>query len=345
MPADVSTPRRRVLVTGATGFLGGAVAQALHSAGQPALGHGRSAQAARDLQREGIDVMLAPLEDRDAVARLFDDAAGEVGAVVHCAAKSAPFGPRAAFVRANVDGTRNLLEASARANVSRFVHISSPSIYCAGAALQAVREDAPLPKRPINHYAGSKREAEALVLAAHAAGLPSIILRPRAIYGPGDNALFPRLLTALRAGKLPTIGAGTNRIDLTFIDDAVQSVRLALTASDPCLGRAFNITSGEAAPLWELIATLCERLDLAPPSRHVPRGAARKVAAVAEAWHRLLRRKGEPALTRYSVDSLSLDATLDISAARRDLGYEPEVSVAEGVERFLSSLSGAGGLG
>ena len=327
---------QRILVTGATGFLGGATARALHAQGAQVTAHGRSAIAGKRLAAEGMRVALIPLENSQAVHELVTQVAPD--GIVHCAAKSAPFGPHVEFFRANVDGTAHLLEAARDAGVKRFVHISSPSIYCGGRDLDRVREDAPLPSSPINHYAATKRLAEGLVKVASRAGLSTVTLRPRAIYGPGDNALFPRLLIALEDGKLPVIGSGTNRIDLTFIDDAVQGVTRALCSGPHCAGQTYNVTSGESVHLWELIEDLCRRLDLTPPTRRVSRSAARAAAFLAEGWHRLARRPGEPRLTRYSVDSLSLNATLDISAARRDLSYEPLVSIEEGMERFVKSL-------
>ncbi len=327
----------RVLVTGATGFLGEAAARALQAQGAIVLGAGRNRETIARLEKGGIEMRQLELEDASQVRACFDDFAPD--SVVHCAAKSAPYGRRADFLRANVEGTRHLLDASRDSGVQRFVHISSPSIYCAGLPLDNVAEDAPLPARAINAYAESKREAERLVQAASRAGLPCVILRPRAIYGPGDSALFPRLLVALKDGKLPIIGDGTNRIDLTYIDDAVRSILLALAASTRGLGKAYNITSGESVRLWDLIQALAERLELAPPRRRISRRTAHVAATCLEALHRVLRRGGEPRLTRHSVDSLSLDATLDISAARRDLDYAPRVSVQDGVERFLASLA------
>lgn len=327
----------RILVTGATGFLGGAVARALRAQGADVLGQGRSAATAAALEKAGVAMHRMELEDRAAVQACFD--AFRPDRVIHCAAKSAPFGRRADFVRANVDGTRHLLEASCAAGIQRFVHISSPSIYCAGDPLVHVPEDTPLPRRAINAYAETKRAAESLVEEAHGRGLPCVILRPRALYGPGDNALFPRLLLALKDRKLPIIGDGENRIDMTYIDDAVASVQLALVAEDRCLGRAYNITSGESVHLWDLISTLADRLQLERPARRISRRTAHLAAAVLESLHRVLRLRGEPRLTRHAVDSLSLDATLDITAARRELGYEPRVSVEEGVRRSLASLN------
>lgn len=327
----------RILVTGATGFLGQAAARVLHARGAIVLGAGRNREIIAQLEKGGMEMRQFELEDASQVRACFKEFAPD--SVVHCAAKSAPYGRRADFVRANVEGTRHLLDASRDGGVRRFVHISSPSIYCAGRALDRVAEDSRLPARAINRYAETKREAERLVQQASAAGLGCVILRPRAIYGPGDNALFPRLLAALGDRRLPIIGDGLNQIDLTYIDDAVESIQLALIADECCLGRAYNITSGESVRLWDLIATLADRLGLQRPHRRVSRRTAQLAAACLESMHRVLRRSGEPRLTRHSVDSLSLDATLDISAAQRDLHYVPRVSVNEGVERFLASLS------
>ena len=172
--------------------------------------------------------------------------------------------------------------------------------------------------------------------------LPFVVLRPRAIFGPGDTALFPRLVRALEAGRLPVIGDGHARIDLTYVDNVCVAVEAALaqlrSARGPALGGTYNVTNGEPVRLWDLVRDLAARLDLAPPARRIPHRVARPLGAALEWTHALLRRPGEPVLTRYSVDSLGLDATLDISAARRDLGYAPEVTVAEGVERFLASI-------
>ena len=334
MDSDVAGTR--ILVTGATGFLGQASALALQAQGAVVLGAGRSREAIARLEEGGLRMRSLALESAEQVRACFDEFRPQ--AIVHCAAKSAPYGKRSDFVRANVEGTNHLLDESRRGGVQRFVHISSPSIYCAGKALDRTREDSPLPARAINTYAETKREAERLVQQASSAGLACVILRPRAIYGPGDNALFPRLLAALKDGKLPIIGDGQNQIDLTYIDDATASIQLALTADERCLGKAYNITSGESVRLWDLIATLADRLGLERPRRRVSRRTAQVAAACLEALHRTFRRSGEPRLTRHSVDSLSLDATLDISAARRDLQYAPRISVNEGVERFLASL-------
>ncbi len=335
----------QVLVTGATGFLGGCAAERLRERGAVVAVQGRDAGKLDALRERGFAVHAVDLGEQGAASQLIE--AADPDLVLHAAALSAPFGPRRAFERSNTFATEALALAAARhARVRGFLHVSTPSVYCAGAPLRLVREDAPLPRRAINHYAASKRRAEERLRAIDASeGLPQVILRPRAIFGPGDTALFPRLVRALERRRLPILGDGAARVDLTYVDNVCLACERALdqlaAGAGPALGNTYNITNGDPIALWPLIRHLAEQLDLAPPSRRIPRLAARTLAGWLERAHGLLRRPGEPVLTRYSVDALSLDATLDISRARADLDYAPEVSISAGLERFLRSIRAA----
>lgn len=321
----------RILVTGATGFLGAAVSRRLRSAGHEVLTTGRNRDRGRQLEAAGHSFEPADLCDPRAVRALCE----QKDAVVHCAALSSPWGPRHAFLRANVEATEVLLASCRDAMVQRFVHISTPSIYMGAGDRELVGEDDPLP-RPINSYAATKLEAEQRVRSAHAAGLPSLILRPRAIFGPGDTTIFPRLIRALESGLLPILGDGMNRVDLTYIDNVVLAVERALSAPASALGQAYNITNGEPVVLWTLIARLCDALQLARPRGHLPRPAALALGSALEHFHRVLRPDVEPRLTRYTVEVLSRTMTLDIGRARRQLGYAPAVSMDEGMARFIA---------
>lgn len=340
-----------VLVTGATGFLGGTVARRLARHGEAVLATGRRPDALAALARDGLAARAARLEDPGDVAALFEAAArvaaegrapggpshgSAVRRVVHCAALSAPWGPRAAFEAANVTATRNLVRAALAADVERFVHVSTPALYFDGSDRRDVREDAPLPP-PVNHYTRTKLAAEHVVDSGVAAGLRAVTLRPRALFGPGDTTIFPRLLRALERGRLPIIGDGANRVDLTYVENAALAVERALRASDGAVGRKYNVTNGEPIALWPLLERLARELGLRPPTRRIGRRAARAAARALELAHAAFALKREPVLTRYTVGLLSADTTLDITAARRDLGYEPEVSLEEGVARFLAA--------
>jgi nucleoside-diphosphate-sugar epimerase len=203
-----------------------------------------------------------------------------------------------------------------------------------------VREDDALPP-PITHYAASKLAAEAIVSDAHRSGLPSIMLRPRAIFGPGEPTIFPRLIRALARGRLPRLGDGKNRVDLTHIDNAVQAVELAIAAPERALGQAYNISNGEPVLFWDVIARVCDALALPPPKRAVSQRTALWIARSLELGHRLLGLDREPLLTRFGAEMLTRTMTLDITRARRELGYTPRVSMEQGLASFLAHWQAA----
>lgn len=322
----------RALVTGATGCLGQALCADLAAQGWQirALSlHG----AAPDTPVETHTAL--DLAQKPPPPALLNG----VDVIFHCAALSSAWGPRAAFEGANVTATRHLLDSARAAGVPRFVFASTPSIYITGKNRVDVSEDAALPQHFLTDYARTKYAAETMVRAADGPGFTTVALRPRAIYGPHDRALMPRLLRAMHAGPMPLIGGGNALIDPTYCSDAAQAMRLA--ASAPGVGgRVFNITSGQAVPLRELLVLLADALHLPLRTRTLPYGLAMTMARVFEATHRLLRPSVEPVLTRHAAAALGLSLTLDISAARRDLGYRPRVSLGEGL-RKLAALHNA----
>ncbi|MBB6098679.1 nucleoside-diphosphate-sugar epimerase [Deinobacterium chartae] len=315
-----------VAVTGATGFLGGALTRRLLAEGLEVRALGRDPQRGAALSALGARFVPLDLED----ARGLRAAVQGCDTVFHCAARSSPWGPHRAFYAANVLGTRQVVQACLNAG-ARLVHVSTPSLYFRyGGGLQ-VREDHPLP-RPVNAYAATKRAAEHEVAAGQARGLEAVVLRPRALFGPGDTSVLPRLLAALERGRLPVIGSEDTVTDLTYIDNAVDALLLA-ARSAAAVGGTYNITNGEPVRLWPAVRRLADRLGLPGPGRRLPFQVAFGAAALLEGVHAALG-LGEPVLTRYTVSVVARSATLDISAARRDLGYAPRVSVAEGLERF-----------
>lgn len=320
----------RILVTGATGFVGGAACRSLRAVGHDVVATGRSRSLGEALEREGIPFLPADLSIAGAAEQVLP---GHCDAVVHCAALSSPWGPKSAFVAANVTATEQLVAACKARDVGRLVFLSTPSIYMGQGDREGVREDDPLPT-PINHYAVTKLRAERLVQAANSDRLATLSLRPRAIFGPGDSTIFPRLIRALASGPLPVFGTGQNRVDLTYIDNVLAAIERALVAPKSALGRAYNITNGEPVYIWALIRRLCDELGLTPPRGRVPRSVGMLLAAGLEAAQRL-RPQEEPRLTRYAVEVLSATMTLDISLARHELGYAPRVRMEQGIQRFV----------
>lgn len=318
----------RVLITGGTGFIGRHMAEHLLARGHDVSILGRDFREAGALLAMGATPVACDLRDAEAVA----EACRGCDAVIHAGALSAPWGPAAAFRAVNVGGTAAVLAGCARHGVGRLIHISSPAVIFTGGEHRGTTEAAPYPRRFTSAYAASKAAAEALVRAA---SVPAVILRPKAIFGPGDRALLPRVIAAARAGRLVQVGTGDNLVDLTYVANVAHAAALALVSS-PAVGNTYHITNGEHVPLWSLIRRTVRHVGLDDRLRAVPLPLMLAVAAAMEARAALTGR--EPLLTRYSVAILGRTQTYDISAARRDLGYAPLVTVAEGVERTLEGL-------
>ncbi|WP_133499545.1 NAD-dependent epimerase/dehydratase family protein [Cognatilysobacter terrigena] len=330
---------QRVVVTGATGVLGGAVARRLHATRPDVhvIALGRDVARGAALTSDGIDFVRVDLCDAQAVRTAIAGA----DAVVHAAALSSPWGPRAAFVAANIDATVNVVHACVDHGVRRLAHISTPGIYHDGRPHRGIREDHPLPVRAVNDYAATKRIAEQRALeVATNSDTSLLILRPRAIFGPGDTSLLPRIAEALRRRRLPRIGDGRCTVDLTYVDNAVDAVVHALDAPTSLHGRAYNVSNGEPVLIWDVIDRLAAALGAPAPRRRVPASVLHAFAGVLERVHRMAMPDREPALLRYGVDLLSVDMTLDISRARAELGYAPRVSIDEAPHRTFATLAG-----
>jgi nucleoside-diphosphate-sugar epimerase len=181
-------------------------------------------------------------------------------------------------------------------------------------------------------YSLTKKIGEDRIRAASAAGLATVTVRPKAVFGPGDASLLPRLLLAARKRRLPQVGDGRNLVDLTYVENVVDALLLALEAP-AAVGKTYTITNGEHVPLWGMIKTVLRRLGLDADLRPLPYRVVYALAGLMELRAALFG--GEPLLTRYTAAILARTQTYNIDAARRDLGYAPRVSVAEGVDRSL----------
>jgi 2-alkyl-3-oxoalkanoate reductase len=318
----------KVLVTGATGFLGVHTCQLL-SRGHAVRAFGRDFS---NFPVSGVEQFGGDLRNADSVRR----ACANMDAVIHAGALSSPWGKLEEFMAVNVTGTRNVLETCLQAGVRRLVYISSPAVIFTGRDHLLERDDAPYPKSFSSHYALSKKLAEELVLEARTK-LEVIILRPKAIYGPGDRALLPRIIAAARARRLPQVGDGENLVDLTFVDDAVLSIACALECPMPSTTfPLYTITSGEHLKLWTVICRLLEALGIHSNLPVMPVAAMLMLAGWLEQVAKLTGR--EPRLTRYSVALLACTQTYDISRAKSDLGFEPRTNLEQGLIRTLEAF-------
>ena len=326
-----------ILVTGGSGFLGGAVARQLVARGARV----RSLQRgdAPQLRALGVDVVRADLADRQAVI----DAANGCEAVMHIGAKAGVWGPYDDYYRANVVGTRNIIEACRVHGIQRLVYTSTPSVIHAGGDVEGVDESAPLATHFDTAYPATKAEAESMLLAANGPTLATIALRPHLIWGPNDPQLTARILARGRAGRLRLVGRGVKKIDSVYIDNAVSAHLLALdrlALGAQCAGRAYFISQDEPVRQCDLVNGILAAGGLPPCEKFISPGAAYVVGAVLEFVWRVMGRSDEPMMTRFLAKQLGTAHWYDISAAKRDLGYTPLVSIAEGLTRLKASLHG-----
>lgn len=321
----------KALVTGATGFLGGALTRRLHGMGWDVTALGRNPIKLNELEDEGIRPLRADISKQDEISDLFNGQ--EI--VFHCAALPSPWGNFEKFYQANVIGTRNVVQACLDGNVKRLVYVSTPSIYFGHGSRVGVKETDPLPE-PVSNYAHTKLLAEEEIDKGFASGLPVVSIRPRALFGEGDTVIFPRLLSRLKTGRLPILGDGENMVDLTYIQNVVDALLLCVESPANTLGKKYNISNAEPVKIWKLIERICDELKFPHPARKISLRTANLAGGAFELIYSLIPYSPEPPLTRLSVSMMANSTTLDISAAKTDLGYQPKISVEEGVQRFLS---------
>ena len=312
----------KVVVSGATGFLGGHVCRHLHRLGFHVLGLGRDSGKGAALMADGV-----AFETLDLAKTAGLDAFTQADVLVHAAALSSAWGARADFERANVTGTQNALIMAHRLRVKRLVFISSPSVAFRFRDQLNLSETHPLPP-PVSSYAATKAIAEEMVRRS---GLNSLILRPRGIYGKGDMALLPRLIHAAKTRRLPLLRKGMAVTDLTYIDDVVSAIVRAIDAPKPCAGRTYNISGGESLRVDDIVRRAAEAAGIVAQFQPLPVSLALAGAMLAEQAARLRPNRPEPAITLYGMGVLAFSQTLDLTAARTDLGYRPQVDFAEGL--------------
>jgi nucleoside-diphosphate-sugar epimerase len=326
-----------VLVTGASGFVGGALAHRL-------LDHGRRVRVAcrsqvPDLQERGAEWSELDLADAAAVRR----ACSGVSTVFHAGAKVGIWGRYADFRAVNVEGTQAMINGCRDFEVPRLVFTSSPSVVFNGLDLAGANEELPYGKDIPACYAATKAVAESAVLNADdREGLRTTALRPHLVWGPGDTNLLPRVIERARKGRLRIVGSGRNRVDLTYIDNVVDAHLLAeqtlVERPDSAGGRAYFITNGQPVELWTWINELLGRLGIPEVEKTISLPAARRLGAGCECLWSALRLRGEPPMTRFVASELAKDHWFSIERAERELRYRPRVSMGNGLERFLNQF-------
>jgi nucleoside-diphosphate-sugar epimerase len=324
-----------VFVTGGSGFVGGKLIQRLRAEDHDVRALARSERSVARVRQSGAEPVRGDLSDLAAMM------AGAQGCewAFHAAANVQDWGAPEDFVRDNVDGTRNALQACEAAGVRRFVHVGTEAGLLVGQPLVNADESAPLrPDSPVL-YSSTKARAERLALDANREGFETVVIRPRWVWGPDDTVLLPRLVEQVRTGGFRWIGGGRQRQSTTHVDNLVDALMLGVTRGAP--GNAYFVTDGDPVVFREFIAELLATQGVDPPTRNIPRRVAAAIAGIGEQAWRAFRLPGRPPMTRFSVWYSSLECTLNDAKAREQLGYRPAKSRDEGLAELRAAAKPA----
>lgn len=331
---------KKILVTGGGGFLGKVLVKMLRERGLPVRSFSRGRYP--ELEELGVECITGDLGDPAAVL----EACRGCDLVFHVASKPGIWGSYEEYHRPNVLGTTNVVEACQKLGIRRLVYTSSPSVIFDSKDMENANESVPYQDHYETHYPKTKAIAEKLVIASNGEQLATVALRPHLIWGPGDNHLAPRMIAAAKAGRLKMVGDNKNKVDTIYVDNAAEAHILAaerLEPGSPIAGKAYFISNGDPRPIWDIVNMMIGAAGLPPLTSSISPAIAWLIGGIMEAAYKIFRLSGEPTMTRFMACEMSTSHWFDISAARRDLGYEPRVSIEEGMSRLADWIK-AGGL-
>lgn len=320
---------KKILVTGATGFLGKYVVQELIEKGYKVLALGRNENEGKKLEKMGAVFCQGDFVDKNKCSSYFQG----VDYVVHAGALSTVWGKWESFYETNVMGTKNVCELCMENRVKRMIYISSPSIYSGKEHRFRIKEEEYDSNNHLNFYIKSKILSEQVLREYEEKGLYTVVLRPRGLFGIGDTSLIPRILKANETIGIPLFKGGENYVDITCVENVAYAIGLCINARD-ISGEVFNITNGEPMEFKEILEMFMKAIDGKSKFLKLPFGLVYCIASVLEAVYSVFQKKGEPALTKYTVCTLAFSQTLDISKAKKKLGYEPKISLWEGIVEY-----------
>ncbi len=320
----------KLIITGATGFIGRNLAEGFHTAGHEVLATGRSLAVGAELEQAGIDFKPADITNQNDLIGALSNA----DCLIHCAAKAGDWGKYSEFHKSNVVGTRNVLTACSQHRIGKMIFISSPSVYFNGVDRFDIREDEPLPDPLLGHYARTKRISECELLDSAQKDIEVIILRPRAVYGPHDNTILPRILQMSKKRSFPLINNGQALVDVTWIDNLCLAIKQCITADDGVWGQVYNITNGDPLIIRDWFAFILETFDRPFKPRNIPVPAADAIAGLMEFLSALPFGPSRPSMTRFSVGYMTRSMTLSLEKAGSRLGYKPEINTRESFMQY-----------
>lgn len=322
----------KILITGATGFLGGRLIEKLlaEKSTYQIFATGRNESSLNLLEKKGVITLKGDLSEYDFTKKITEG----IDVIVHSSALSSPWGKFEDFYKANILATKNIIESARLNNVKKIINISTPSIYFDNEDRFDIKEDF-LPNKFVNFYAQTKYEAERLISQANSETLQTLSLRPRAIIGAGDTSIMPRILKGQIEGKLKIIGSGNNIVDVSSVSNVCDAIILAINADKKAYGNSYNINNGTPVKLWELIEKTLTKLDYKLNKTKVPFEVAYSVAKLLETKAKFSKDFKEPVLTCYGVAILAKSMTMNIEKASNLLGYIPKQTTDETIDEFV----------
>lgn len=323
----------KVLITGATGFLGKYIIQELQENNYEIVAFGRNEKIGKFLANKKVSFFKG---DFIKIEDLYE-AAKNVDIIVHAGALSTVWGRWEDFYNTNVLGTENVLKVCREKRIKKLIYISSPSIYADAKDQINIREEDAPTKNNLNFYIKSKILAEKKV--KEYSDVNTVILRPRGLFGIGDTSIIPRLLKLNEEKAIPLFNNGENRVDITCVENVALAVRLALE-SEKADGNTYNITNGEAMPFKEILDLFFSEMNIKGKYKHLNYNLMKNIVSIMENVYKILKIDKEPILTKYTLYLLRYSQTLSIEKARRDLLYEPKLTIIEGIKKYVEHNRG-----
>lgn len=319
----------KIIITGATGFIGRNLAEGFHKEGMDVIAIGRSEYVGKALREIGIEFKLAKIEDLPQLEKAFFPA----DYVIHCAGRAGDWWKYQDFFERNVIGTRNLIDACKKNGNKKIIFMSTSTVYLSGKDRFNVIETEPLPKRQFS-YGKTKLMAEEELLGLANDGFKTIIFRPRAVYGKYDQNIVARFLRLSEQENLPLINRGQALIDITYIDNLASAVKNCFSAPDDAWNEVYNISNGSPVTLMEWISQVLEIFERPFKPKNIPESAAKRIAFMNEMLSVLPFGNKRPELTRFSVEYMGKSMTLSIEKAKKKLNYVPAISNQEGFKKL-----------
>ncbi|QIR14119.1 2-alkyl-3-oxoalkanoate reductase [Shewanella aestuarii] len=326
----------KVFVTGAGGFLGFAICQRLIAAGIQVVGFARGEYP--KLNEIGVDTIQGDIANLTQVIKAMQGC----DLVFHVASKAGVWGSKQSYYSPNLNGANNIIQACKTLEINALVYTSTPSVTFAGEDENGINELAPYANKYLNYYGESKALAEQAMLAANSPALKTTALRPHLIWGPNDPHLVPRVIERAQAGRLKLVGKQDKLVDTIYVDNAAYAHILAgldLVSVGKSAGKAYFLSNDEPITMANMLNKILACVDLPPVTKRVPAAVAYAVGATLETIYSALNITREPIMTRFVARQLSTSHYFDIAAAKQDLGYQPLVSIDEGMKRLRESLS------